>query len=162
MKNMNLTKEWSMLAVIEGNWLHYIGEDKAKALTIFESKPNSKMVNINSLMELQAELETEKADVSPCDHQSISETLRKVLDKLDENGFNTENVEELQRKLKTSGEKLTADVKSLGIRSMRVVGDGLTTLGDFLRQTSEEEESVKQMDEFENEGGCCGGDTCNK
>lgn len=148
-----------MLVVVEKNLLHYIGEDKTKALTIFESKPNSKMVNVNSLVELQVELETEKDSHFDCD-QSISRTLRRVLDKLDENGFNSENVEDLRRKLQTNSEKITADVRSLGIRSMRVVGDGLTTLGDFLCKTSEDEESINnQINEFENEGGCCGNNT---
>ena len=153
------------VAVIEGAQLHYLGEDKQTALSIFESKPGSKMVNVATLNELQSHLQGEGVKACctepDCEH-TISEAFRRVLDKLDENGINAENADELRKKLQAGGEKLAADVRSLGLRGMRIVGDGLTALGDFMRKASDDEEKVAAQSTEENGGSCCGGGNCDQ
>ncbi|CAE7860294.1 unnamed protein product [Symbiodinium microadriaticum] len=148
------------IAVIQDGSTLYIGEDEAAALETFRSKPGSKMVNVATLKELEAELEGSKVEacsVEDCE-ECASERLQKVLEKLDEAGFNAENAEELRQKLVDGGDKLVTEVRSLGIRGMKVVGDGLSALGDFLRKASDDEEVSAQSsddddDDVEHPGG---------
>lgn len=143
------------VAVIEGAQLYYLGEDTQEALTIFGSKPGSKMVNVATLAELQTHMQGEGVKACATEEDTISEAFRRVLDKLDENGINAENADELRKKLQAGGEKLVADVRSLGLRGLRIVGDGLTTLGDFVRKAGDEEEEVSAQSA--EKGNCCGG-----
>lgn len=145
------------VAVIEGAQLHYLGEDKQEALAVFESKPGSKMVNVATLVELQSHMQGESVKACATEEdveKTISEAFRRVLDKLDENGINAENADELRKKLQAGGERLVADVRSLGLRGLRIVGDGLTTLGDFVRKAGDDEVSAQSTEEG---GPCCGG-----
>ncbi len=136
-------------AVVENGALLHISEDAAPAVKIFESKPDSKMVRVMNLEELQIELDA-SVKVKPCATDEVevddefSNVLRQLLDKLDESGINAENAEELRKKIQSGGEQLVAEVRSLGIRSMRVVGDGLSTLGEFMRSISESDSVQSQ------------------
>jgi len=139
-------------AVVENGACLHISEDAASAVKTFESKPNSKLVRVANLEELQVAVEASK-NVESCnvEDDDISNVLRQLLDKLDENGINAENAEELRKKLQSGGEQLVAEVRSLGIRGMRVVGDGLAALGDFMRIASEENDVQAQSTD---EGSC--------
>ena len=61
--------------------------------------------------------------------EGLSDAAQKVLDKL-----NVEDAEELGKKLREQGDKAVAEVRSLGIKGMRVVGDGFINLGELLKK----------------------------
>ena len=140
-------------AVIEnGNCIH-VGEDATSAAKIFESKPNSKLIRVANLEELETALKNE--DTKTCvAEDGVSDFLHQLLNKLDENGINAENADEFRKKLQSDGGQLVAEVRSLGIRGMRVVSDGLSALGDFMRSAAEDIQSTEE------EHDCCGGGSC--
>jgi len=68
------------------------------------------------------------------------DVLANVLNKLSGLGLNAETVERFTQQAQEQGEKAVAEVRSLGIRGMQVVGDGFIVLGDLLRKAADKEE----------------------
>jgi hypothetical protein len=121
-----------MYAVILDKSLLYLGLDNNKAIEIFNSKPNCEIHQINSVEEL-SKITSEKTVVD----NDLSEAAQKLVQKLDEFGIN----QNLAETVRENSERVLAEVRYIGLRGMKTVGEGFIALGDLLREASEESQS---------------------
>lgn len=75
----------------------------------------------------------------PFGSESEPDILAELLKQIDDLKI-PENAEKFVEQIQTQGEKAVAEVRSLGIRGMRAVGEGFVALGDLLRKASPEDE----------------------
>lgn len=125
-----------MYAVIVNKNIVYLGSDKQRALGFYtEAAAIEKcFAEVNSLEELEVMLQP------MVQAESLSEAASRVLDALHDAGFNKEDLRDMTRRIKANGEKAVAEVRSLGIKGMKAVGEGFIALGDLLRKAGEDEE----------------------
>jgi hypothetical protein len=121
-----------MYAVITEGRLSYLGECRDEALATFNSKPNSTLRSVENVDELNDLLDIEEIDIE----EELSEGFQVLVQKLDELGLNQNLVETV----KSNGAKLVGEAKSLGIKSMKAVGEGFVALGELLRNATKDEE----------------------
>lgn len=65
-----------------------------------------------------------------------SDVLAEIIKRIDDLGLTPENIEKFTKKVNDESEKALAEVRSLGIQGMQVVGDGFVALGDLLRKAA--------------------------
>lgn len=120
-----------MYAVITDNTVLYLGECRDKAVEVLDQNPTASIRTVNSLEDLAGEIDPFRGEE---DVDVLSEAIVGLFEKLDELGFTPENAETLVEKVQQHSEKAVAEVRSLGIRGMKAVGDGFVALGDLLRK----------------------------
>jgi hypothetical protein len=91
------------------------------------------MVQVDSIEELMAKMMPE----SEQDEQD--DLVAELLQKLDDLGLTPENAEKFTKQVQEQSEKAIAEVRSLGIRGMKAVGDGFIAFGDLLRKAAKED-----------------------
>jgi len=94
-----------------------------------------KVVEISNLNDLAKHIMPQ----SSAPKSEPEDVLADVLNKLDGLGLNAENVERFTQQVQEQGEKAVAEVRSLGIRGMQVVGDGFVALGDLLKKAADKD-----------------------
>jgi hypothetical protein len=150
--------------VFTGNVVHYLGPDKHYASEVWidqDCKNGATLAPVDSLEQLRLIFNACQADpqedFDDCRYEDpeyrerveepvLSEAAARLFDKLDELGLSAENTDNWAREFKKNGDKVVAEVKSLGIKSMKAVGEGFKALGDLLRNEAEGQEEMD--DEF--------------
>lgn len=157
-----------MYAVFAHQSLVYLGTCRDEALSFVDGVEAASLHSVTDLDELadlfedlvlEDEFEDEddlllgaQAAVQSVGDQ-LSNAAHVVVQKLDDLGINAENGEVLAKKLKEGGEKTLVEVRSLGIKGMKAVGEGFVALGELLRKA----DAKKEAEECDKPGGCCGG-----
>jgi hypothetical protein len=138
----------AMYAIFDKQAIRFLGSDIDRANEILKSKVGSTMANVGSLTELatlfDAHLTGHESDAQS-DAQGFSQAAERVFQMLDDAGINQEKMEDVLAALKERGDKVVADVSSLGIKSMATVGDGFLALGDLLKKASEERDDEDDL-----------------
>ena len=138
-----------MLIVLAEGAIHYIGEDRAKADVIFDSKVGATLCEAATLRELEKILETHKEAKENPNNESendLSEAASRIFDKLKEMGFPSDDGAEIIDALRESGNKVVAEVRGLGNRGMDLLGDKFIALGELLRQAEQAEQEPQSTD----------------
>ncbi len=133
-----------MYAVIADRAIHYLGTNNEEAVRVLWSKKGASMVNVATLTELASLFSAHVANVDyPPDTEEnpFSKATERVLEILEDIGVNERSVDEVVQILKQRGQSAAAEVRSLGIKSMKTVGEGFVALGDLLRKQAESDES---------------------
>lgn len=151
-----------MYAVFAHQSLVYLGNCRDEALLFVDSNAGASLHSVSDLVDLSNlfdeqvlgyELEDEVEFTAQTVGDQLSDAAHVVVQKLDSLGINAENAEDLAKKLKDGGEKTLAEVRSLGIKGMKAVGEGFVALGELLRKA----DAKKEAEECDKSGGCCGG-----
>ena len=157
-----------MYAIFSGGTIAYLGDDRTDALEILDSKEGATMCQVNTLASLSGAFDTykrafteedapEPEDESESESpvlvgddllQDASDAMERILQKLDAAGF-TEQTEEAYNQLVEKATDAVAEVKSLGIKSMAVVGKGFVALGDLLTALESQDEKTEGAAEDE-------------
>ncbi len=112
----------------------YIGKNQKTADDLAE-QTDGDVVVVETLEELSSALTEREIAAKISDFaEGLSDAAKKVLDKL-----KIDDPEELGRKLREQGEKTVAEVRSLGIKGMKVVGDGFINLGQLLKKDDQDD-----------------------
>lgn len=119
-----------MFAVIFDGRLLYAGHSQSEALLICEANFNSKLIHCESVAELEEILAPKEVME---DTEDFSQLLSELVAKLDELGIN----EELADRVIATGEEVIGEIKAIGSRGMKTVGEGFIALGELLRGQSE-------------------------
>ena len=137
-----------MYAVIANKAIHYLGTDKEEAVQVLGSKLGASMVNVSTLTELASLFSAHV--VNECSQPSqtnpfgkpnhFSKAAERVLEILDEVGVDERSVEEVVQTLRERGQAAATEVRHVGIKGMRTVGEGFVALGDLLKKQAEESE----------------------
>lgn len=128
-----------MYAVFYKQTILFLGSDIDQAKEILKSKIGSTMSNVGSLDEL-ATLLGDHLTGTESNAQDFSQAAERVFKMLKDRGINQEKMEDVIAALKERSDKVVADVRSLGIKSMSTVGDGFLAIGDLLKKASEPRE----------------------
>lgn len=126
-----------MYAVILDKSLLYLGESYSMSVITLQKNENSVRyddVTLNQLSELLGFSETEEQpEPEPEPEESLSQTIQNLIKKLEELGIN----QEFKSRIQENSSKVLADVKFLGLRGMKTVGEGFVSLGDLMRKAGE-------------------------
>jgi hypothetical protein len=166
-----------MYVVFTENVIHYLGDDRHYASEVWCEQKRATLVPITSLEDLRQIL-TEPQAFRPKEQEesfypdeafddyrqaveepAMSEAAAKLFEKLDELGLSAENTDNWAREFKEKGDKVVAEVKSLGVRGMRAVGEGFKALGDLLKREADDDEDeqfiqdLKDLDDDRDEDG---------
>lgn len=140
--DFSLRKENFMFAVISEDGLEFLSRNNSEAIAVINSHSNWILQYVNDLQDLESKLsKIWDKKTKP----TVSNSFSDLTNKLDELGLN----QELADKIRSNGEKLIGDVKSLGVKGMKTVGEGFVALGELLRKAADE----PPEDHSEN---CCG------
>ena len=123
-----------MYAVIFERKPIYLGTEPGKAIDVFNSKAGSELHKIESLEQLSGLVEENPKNFQVQDQ--LSEAAQRLVQKLDELGIN----QDLAEKVYQNSEKVIAEVRYIGVRGMKAVGEGFIALGDLLKKAGEEQE----------------------
>lgn len=162
-----------MYAVFSGGTIAYLGDDRTDALETLESKEGATLSQVNTLASLSSAFNTYKETFAEEDEpedesendpgdvfnafretfaedesdplQDASDAMERILQKLDDAGF-AESTEEAYNQLKETATDAVVEAKSLGIKSMAVVGKGFVALGDLLTALGEAESQDTEGD----------------
>ena len=66
--------------------------------------------------------------------------MDELLRKLEALGITAENADKLTKQVREHSDKAIAEVRSLGIRGMKAVGDGFIAFGDLLRKAAKDDD----------------------
>lgn len=135
-----------MYAVFNKQAIRFLGSDINQANKILKLKVGSTMAVVGSLTELATLLDTHLTG-HESNAQGFSQAAERVFKMLDDAGINQANVEDVLAALRERGDKVIADVSSLGIKSMATVGDGFLALGDLLKKASKEKDDEDDEDD---------------
>lgn len=108
-----------LYAVFFNSKILYFGSNQQEAFEVFQNNKGSTLKQVDSIDQIK-ELK--------CD--SFSKNFDEILEKLKKINFENSTIDEI-----IDSEKI-AEVKYLGIKSMRTVGEGFVALGDLLNKTS--------------------------
>lgn len=73
--------------------------------------------------------------------QEEVDPLADLMQKLEKAGLTTvENVDKAVQEIQQRGEQAVAEVRSMGIRSMKAIGDGFMAFGDLLKKAAAEDD----------------------
>jgi hypothetical protein len=97
----------------------YFGPNQQEAFEVFQNNKGSTLKQVDSIDEIK-ELK--------CDN--LSKNLDEILEKLKKINFENSTIDEI-----INSEKI-AEVKYLGIKSMKTVGEGFVALGDLINKAS--------------------------
>jgi hypothetical protein len=126
---------YATIVTLEGvTVIAYLGTDERAAHSCSEQLDGTvvSVLNVTDLASALADKQIERKVTAFA--EGLSEAAQKVLDKL-----KVEDAEELGQKLREQGEKAAAEVRSLGIKSMKVVGDGFINLGELLKKADQDD-----------------------
>jgi antitoxin component HigA of HigAB toxin-antitoxin module len=124
-----------MYAVVFERTLLYLGEDQSLALETFRSNPKSSIHNIESIDKLKDIGVIESPEADKFIEQEFSDAIQRILTKLEEFGLSSD----LPEKIQANSEKVIAEVRHIGIKGMKTVGEGFVALGDLLNKIAKEE-----------------------
>ena len=130
-----------MYAVISEGMVVYLGNDSLKAARVLgEFGDETRMVVVETLEGLVQSLESGVEKLKRDDVEEMSDELSdaaqrlfEMLDKADV------TVGKIADGLGEQSDKLVAQVQTLGIKSMKVVGDRFIALGDLLRKAAKDD-----------------------
>ena len=133
-----------MFVVLDGKTVVKLTSCSKEAVESMEQDPRRHMHVVGDLSDLARKLDVESGGDAEVRRQmeeeydyefpeSMSDAATKLFDKLDEMGFNIENATELTETLKGRSKKVANQVRSLGIKGMKAVGEGFIALGDLLK-----------------------------
>lgn len=132
-----------MYAVFADEAIHYLGTDQEAAMAVLKSKTGGTLSSVDSLTDLQILFSQNAKNKKSSKHPSrLDEVLRK-LEEIDLAG----EAEEVLRVTKENSEKAIGQVRSMGLRGLKGLGEGFTALGDLLQKASEEKETSKNKEE---------------
>lgn len=123
-----------MYAVIFEKKPIYLGTEPGKAIDVFNSTAGSELHKIESLEQLSGLVEENPKNFQVQDQ--LSEAAQRLVQKLDELGIN----QDLAEKVYQNSEKVIAEVRYIGVRGMKAVGEGFIALGDLLKKAGDEQE----------------------
>ena len=112
----------------------YLGTEPGKAIDVFNSTAGSELHKIESLEQLSGLVEENPKNFQVQDQ--LSEAAQRLVQKLDELGIN----QDLAEKVYQNSEKVIAEVRYIGVRGMKAVGEGFIALGDLLKKAGDEQE----------------------
>lgn len=131
-----------MYAVIADQTICYLGSDSEKATKLLDSKKGASLANVHTLSELASVLAAAQTNApNKTLNEGFSEAIERVFEVLDEAGINENSVDEVVGVLKQRSQTVVTEVRSLGIKGMKTVGEGFVALGDLLKKASEPDES---------------------
>lgn len=123
-----------MYAVIVETIVSYLGDSESQALNALKRSPNACMIHVEDLEDLKRHIEVE-----PEEDEDLAEAATRIFDRLDDLGFNLENVEDFGDNLRAQSQQAITELRGLGIKGMKALGEGFVALGDLLRQAVDEE-----------------------
>jgi len=134
-----------MYAVLAEGSIHFLGADREAALNVLDSKSGATMSTVTTLAELSAALTSHQNNTQPksCVEEEGPSRLDEVLKRLEEIDL-AGNADEVLKMARENGEKAIGQVRSLGLRGLKGLGEGFTALGDLLQQAGAEEEESEQ------------------
>ena len=139
-----------MYAVFAERSIIYLGDDREEAMRSLESKEGSTLKTVSTLANLNAAFSSYLNSTSEdAEAEAIPDPVNRVLERLDELGFNEDNAETIMKRLREDSDRAVAEVKSLGIRGMNAVGEGFVALGELLRQADQQVEQEEGSEEEE-------------
>jgi hypothetical protein len=127
-----------MYAVIFERKPIYLGTEPGKAIDVFNSTAGSELHKIESLEQLSGLVEENPKNFQVQDQ--LSEAAQRLVQKLDELGIN----QDLAEKVYQNSEKVIAEVRYIGVRGMKAVGEGFIALGDLLKKAGDEQEHEEE------------------
>lgn len=133
-----------MYAVILNRGLFYLGNDYDKAIRIHQKHKNSCLhyeITLNELSSILGFTEPEVTD------EHLSQAVQCLVQKLKDLGIKVDVTD----KVKESSEKVLAEVKFVGLRGMKTVGDGFVALGDLLRKAGENKDNTEGNENVESD-----------
>lgn len=136
-----------MYAVLSEGSIAYLGDCRDAALAVLDTKDGAQLTTVTTLAGLKKAFE-QHADQQDCDPEegcSVSR-LDEVLQKLDDLDLGG-TTEEVLEKVRNGGERLIGQVRSLGLRGMKGLGEGLAAVGDLLQQAGEDEDEDDPSEE---------------
>ena len=151
-----------MYAVITDGAIHYLGNDvivAGEVLEQVEGKSRRTLVSVSTLEELASIYSNAQADlkgdpkIPDIDEdiaditEGLSEAAQRVIDYLNEAGLNAENAERISESVVMNSKATIAEVRSLGIKGMKTVGDRFLALGELIRKAAEDEAHEKEESE---------------
>lgn len=124
-------------AVLYKNHIIYLGTDLEKNYELCMAHKGAVGVCCSTIEELVTHYENQcKLHASS---EFMSDPLEDLLKRLD-NVEIPENLQKFGQRLIEEGEKTTHEIKSLGIKSMKALGEGFIALGDLLKRESKNED----------------------
>jgi len=91
------------------------------------------LVEVSSLEDLAKAIMMQK-------EETPEELVDELLRKLEALGITAENADKLTKQVREHSDKAIAEVRSLGIRGMKAVGDGFIAFGDLLRKAAKDDD----------------------
>lgn len=113
----------------------YIGEGNAEF--VFQNTPGSTLCQVNDLKEL-AQLFESHVTLNAKSASPDPNPLDELLKRLDEMKVG-ETLETVGKKLMQDTDTAMSEIRSLGIKGMKAVGEGFIALGDLVKKVSEDE-----------------------
>lgn len=124
-----------MYAVLAEGSIHYLGSDKDAALSVLDSKTGATMETVKDLNDLVRSFEK---------HVGLKEKKTENTSRLDEVLQRLEEIdlageaEDVLKRTRENGEYAIGQVRSMGLRGLKGLGEGFTAIGDLLKKASEE------------------------
>jgi len=131
-----------MYAVLKESAIHYLGSDRDAALSVLESKTGATMATVKDLAELVNIFESHVGLKKKEEPSRLDEVLQR-LEKIDLAG----EAEDVLKKTRENGEYAIGQVRSMGLRGLKGLGEGFTAIGDLLQKAGEEEIEVVENPE---------------
>ncbi len=139
-----------MYAVFSDGAIAYLGDDRTDALETLDSKDGATLNQVNTLASLSSDFAAYKKTFVKAEEDpqpkvnddplaDVSSAMDRILERLDEAGFITENTEEVYNHLRDKAITAVSEVRNLSIKSMAVVGEGFIALGDLLKAADDVE-----------------------
>jgi len=129
-----------MYAVIADKAIHYLGSNSDRA-SLEAAALEGKVVQVDSIEDLAQQLLTSQiADNIESFVEGLSAAAQKVLERLDKSGLNAQNAEQLGATVRDKADRAVAEVRSLGLKSMKTVGDSFVAIGDLLHKASQSDD----------------------
>ena len=125
-----------MYAVHNESAIFYYGEDKEAAMRVLLENPCASMT-----AKASPEWISQKFNPSVSAQTTESDALDSVLETLEGLGLNAQdNAEKFVEQIQQQSERAVAEVRSLGIKGMKALGDSFVALGDLLKKAVAEDE----------------------
>lgn len=137
-----------MYSVFADGAMHYLGANKESAMAVLDSskvlhsKTGGTLVGITTLSDLQIAFEKhiDALDQMPPKTSPLDDLLKR----LEEMEIDPE---EIMKVAQENGEKAIGQVRSMGLRGLKGLGEGFTALGDLLQKAGEEDEEPAERND---------------